>query len=396
MVHRCPNATTPIGRGCQSNRIRLRSEHAWDRLPQHRVTDPTPTRPQYTLYFEGDELYAAMLDAINGATRCVRLESYIFANDEVGNAFIDALVGAARRGANVRLHVDAVGSLFALDAGMQRRLDHPKIAWRWFHPLQLHKLGDYNRRNHRKLLTVDARLAFLGGFNIHRASSRRWQGPTRWRDTHIGIEGPLAHHAEALFDFLWKTPPKGPACLYGAGPWQLLSNHTPEHRDLMTALLGGKIDQARDRVLVTNPYFVPGRAGRQLLAAAARRGAAVWLLLPYKNDFPLTHWASQAAYSELLAAGVRVFEYQPRLLHAKTLVVDDWSTLGSANFDHRSLRYNYELNLVAEDRQLADALAAQFWVDLEDAEEVLQHPWKRRPWSGHLNEFIGWIARRWL
>lgn len=365
-------------------------------MAQRGVTAAPPTRPRYALHFEGDTLYAAMLDAINSAAVCVRLESYIFANDEVGNAFIDALVGAARRGASVRLHVDAVGSLFALDANMQRRLAHPKIAWRWFHPLRLHQLGDYNRRNHRKLLTVDGRLAFLGGFNIHRASSRRWYGPTRWRDTHIEIEGPLVRQAETLFDFLWKTPPKEPAHLYGEGPWQLLSNHSPEHRNQMAALFSAKINQARDRVLVTNPYFVPERAGRELLAAAARRGAAVWLLLPYKNDFPLTHWASQAAYAELLSAGVRVFEYQPRLLHAKSLVVDDWSTLGSANFDRRSLRYNYELNLVAKDCQLADALAEQFWADLEDAEEVLQHPWKRRPWSSRLNEFIGWIARRWL
>jgi cardiolipin synthase len=148
---------------------------------------------------------------------------------------------------------------------------------------------------------------------------------------------------------------------------------------------------------VTTPYFVPDHRTQNGLVQAARRGADVRLLLPGKGDVPITRWAARAAYRKLLSAGIRLFEYQPRVLHAKTAVVDGAvATLGTANLDYRSLFVNYELNLFSANRALCAALEEQFLVDLTEAMEVTVPGWSRRRWSGMVAESVGWLARRWL
>ena len=142
---------------------------------------------------------------------------------------------------------------------------------------------------------------------------------------------------------------------------------------------------------------MPDSATQRWLCAAAARGVDVRALVPGKNDVRLVQWAGRAAYSRLLRAGARVYEYQPRTLHAKTVLVDEeWSTVGTANFDYRSFFINYELNLVARSAQLNAALASLFENDLLAAEEIRKQPWANRPWSNRVAEFIGWSARRWL
>ena len=348
-----------------------------------------------TLFVEGDALYDAMLADIALAQSAIRLESYLFADDEIGSQFIDALGRVSHSGIAAMLRLDAVGSWGGLRRSSVASLVHDGVmlrwsrAWSWRHPWVL--LG----RNHRKLLIVDDRVAYLGGFNIHRDSSRRVVGEGRWRDTHVRIAGPLVQDAIAVFDRymrlgrLWE-----PRTTRGS---YLLPNRTAHCRHRLRCAFTDRFRSARERVWLTTPYFVPDRHSQRRLCEAAQRGVDVRLLVPGKNDVAIAQWASRAAYSHLLAAGVRIFEYQPRVLHAKTALVDrDWGTVGTANFDYRSFFVNDELNLFSDDALFNAELAAQFERDLSVSREVTAEPWRHRRWRAPIAEAIGWWARRWL
>lgn len=348
------------------------------------------------LYTEGDVLYEDMLASIAAARRSIRLESYIFAADEIGWRFASALAARVADGVRVWVHIDAAGSFFWASRALERYLKKSGVHIRWFHRWSWRRPWRYNRRNHRKLLIVDAQHFYLGGFNIHRESSRACYGEARWRDTQVRVAGPLAGDAAELFDRFWRGKrhwdPK-PA----AGDGLLVPNHTRRCRNVIRCLLARRIDEAKRYVHLTTPYFVPDLATQQAMIAAARRGVDVRLLVPSKSDVPITQWAARAAYANLLAAGVRVYEYQPRILHAKTVVVDgEWSTVGTANLDYRSLFTNYELNYVSHEPDFCAELERQFRDDLAQSGEVTAKRWALRPWSAKLTEGVGWLARRLL
>ncbi len=350
----------------------------------------------FTLYFEGDDLYEAMLKEIAAARSSICLESYIFASDEIGWRFAHALAERVAAGVEVRLHLDAAGFLlwgsgklkiWLRDQGIQLRLFH---RWRWRDPLR------YNQRNHRKLLVIDDNSVFLGGFNIHRESSRLVFGDASWRDAHVRLDGKVAQQAGILFDDFWNGKRRQP-------PYQahavniLIPNFSRRCRQTFKCLYTDSFRRAQQSIYLTTPYFVPDRRTQLELQLAAKRGVDVRLLVPRKNDQRLAQWAARAAYAKLLDEGVRIFEYLPRMLHAKTAVVDgSWATIGTANLDYRSLFVNYEINLATRDPSLCEQLAGQFMADLEDSEEISKRQWATRPWSEHLAELIGWLARRWL
>jgi cardiolipin synthase len=353
------------------------------------------TAKWFTLFVEGDDLYDAMLADLAKARKVVRLESYIFEDDEVGARFIQALCDVATAGVETTLRLDAAGSMRGLHSaslGLLReagvRLEWSR-AWSWRNPWAFHL------RNHRKVLVVDEDVAYLGGFNIHRDSSRRVVGDTRWRDTHVRVVGALVDEAIAAFEL-----PRGPDGAWKrrrGSPAYLLPNRTAKCRHrLRCAFLDG-LGSARRRAWLTTPYFVPDRKSRRLLALLARRGVDVRLLLPGRSDVPLAQWAGHAVYAPMLAAGVRIFEYGGRVLHAKTAVADDgWATVGSANFDYRSFFVNDEINLVADDPDFVTAIALQFERDQAASVEILEASWRRRRMTAPVAEAVGWWARRWL
>lgn len=356
-----------------------------------------PGEARFTLYTEGDELVEAMLAAIRAAGRHICLETYIFAADAVGRRFAEALAERAEAGVEVRLMVDALGSFLLFPRRLERSLRERGVRVRRFHRWQWREPLRYNRRDHRKLLVVDGFEAFLGGFNIHRYGSRSAYGERRWRDTHVRITGDLAAQAEVLFDAFWSgdrhaQPEETP----GAGS-VLLSNHIRACRQRLSCMLVAMFAEARESLFLTTPYFVPDHRLRQGLREAAERGVDVRLLIPRISDVRLARWAASALYGELLDAGVRVFEYLPRLLHAKTVVADgNFALLGTANLDYRSVFLNYELMLASRDAVLCSALQEQFEADLAVSAEVQLERWRRRRWLTRLAEGMAWGVRRWL
>ncbi len=348
-------------------------------------------------FFEGDALFDAMLVAIATAKHAIRMESYIFADDEIGQKFAQALCKQAQAGVKVRLLVDAVGSLFQFYRSLDAMFKKAGVVVHHFHPWQWRKPLRYNRRDHRKLLVIDNRVAFLGGFNIHRESSLRIFGEQRWRDTHVSVGGLLAQQAAELFDFFWhghrkKLPHEDPDASS-----VLVTNQTRSCRRRMSCIYNDALNNAKKSICLTTPYFVPDYRTQKVLLAAAKRGVAVRILLPQRSDVRLAAWAANAVYARLLDAGIRIFEYKPRMLHAKVVIVDSiWATVGTANMDYRSLFLNYEIILVSRDVALNRVLQKQFETDLEDVIEIHARRWRQRRWVYRLAELIGWSARRWL
>ena len=363
-------------------------------------TQAAPHKPHDSairLYTEGDELYAAMLAAIAGARRSVKLETYIFADDEVGRRFIEALSERARAGVQVLVYLDAAGSLFWGGRYVVKALRMGKVRVRWFRRWSWRAPLRYNRRNHRKLLVVDGRTGFFGGFNIHRQNSRAVYGEERWRDTHVEVHGPLAQDLQILFNAFWRNRRRMRPDLPAPGGQVLVTNHSRRGRLYLRDLYARRFSEARESIHLTTPYFVPDYRTRLSLMRAALRGVEVRLLVPHKNNERIVQWAAHAAYANLLAAGVHIHEYLPRMLHAKTLIVDGtWCTVGTANLDYRSFFLNYELNLASTEKRLCKALERQFQGDLKQSQTIQPRRWARRHWWLRAFEVIGWAARKWL
>lgn len=355
---------------------------------------PSPTEVT-TVFVEGDALYDAMRADIAHAGAEVRMECYIVADDEVGGSVLAALADTARAGCRVRVRIDAVGSWRLIPPARVRSVIDAGVQWQWSRPWSWRAPWRWHVRNHRKLLVIDDEVAYLGGFNLDRRNSQRVVGPCRWRDTHVRLTGPRVAEAIILFD-------EYPRARRGSAPsahphLALLPNRSRLCRHRLRCAFNHAFDQARDRLWLTTPYFVPDRRSQRALCAAARRGVDVRVLVPGKSDVPLAQWAARAAYANMLAAGVRIWEYQPRVLHAKTALLDKgWATVGSANFDYRSFFLNDEINLLGHAPDLNAALAEQFDQDLTESREVIREAWVRRSWYAPGLELIGWWVRRWL
>lgn len=351
----------------------------------------------FDCFIEGDEAYDAMLAAIAAARHAIRLEVYIFAEDEIGWRFADALGAQARRGIDVRVHIDAAGSFFRLSRRLPRRLRENGVNVKWYHRFGWN-LGRYNRRNHRKLLIVDETVVFLGGMNLHRENSLRVFGPKRWRDTHFAIRGPaLVRQAIEFFDALWRHRPEPRRPKPGWNETALVTNRPLRFRHVIRRIYRAAFANANSSIYLTTPYLVPDRRTQRALMAAVRRGVDVRVLAPRHSDSRLAQWAAHAAYDSMLRKGIRLYEYLPRVLHAKAAVVDRaWSTVGTANLDYRSFFMNRELNLITPDNRMAAVLEEQFFRDIAEAEEIQLGRWTRRRTWYRAAEFIGWLGRRWL
>jgi cardiolipin synthase len=324
--------------------------------------------------------YPAWLEAIASARRVIYFENYIFEEDEVGRMFADALAERARSGVRVRLIRDWLGTRSGASRSFWRRLEAVGVEVRCFNPLNLGSPFGWVTRDHRKMIAVDGQVAFVTGLCV----SQRWKGNSArgvppWRDTGVEIRGPAVADVEHAFAEIWETMgepiPKSElsasTALAYAGDMALrVVAGTPSIAGLF------RMDQlvaaiARQSLWLTDAYFVGVTPYVQALRAAARDGVDVRLLVPNTTDLPLVRSLSRAGYRSLLDAGVRIFEWNGSMLHAKTAVVDGrWSRVGSSNLNLASFIGNYELDVAVEDRGFAQEMEDMYLRDLDNSTEI--------------------------
>ena len=322
------------------------------------------------LLVDGGATYAALIEEIGRARHHVHLEYYIFAADRSGAALRDALVERARAGVQVRLLLDAVGSAEMPRAFLAALIEAGgELAW--FHPMRFGRIWKrpwLNMRSHRKIVVVDSRVGFTGGINITDEEDERLR-PDAYRDLHLRLEGDVVRALQLVFvedwayatgtrDFIGEIARTLPPSRPGPIAAQVLTSGPDSSWEAIHRLHVGAIHAARQRVWLATPYFVPGEAAMMALTSAALSGLDVRLMVPRASDSKMTTFAARSYFDELIAAGVKIYEYGPRLLHTKALLVDEaLAIIGSANFDSRSFRLNFEVSMLFHDAGVASALA---------------------------------------
>jgi len=334
-----------------------------------------------TVYSFGTALYDDMLAAIRGAQHRVLFESFIVKDDVVGQAFKQALIDAAARGVEVFFIYDGFANLVVrrrfFSFGPQVQVMRYPVFRAGMLLLDVRKSG----RDHRKLLVVDGEHGFVGGYNIGSAYA------TQWRDTHLRLSGPAAWDLESAFINFWNSlrgagQPELPQL--GAEHWESrLRVHRNVPAQLVYPIRGmylEAIDRARERILLTQPYFIPDREIVTSLLAAARRGVQVRVLMPATSNHVIADWLSRGFFTRLLEGGVELWRYEHAMIHAKTMTVDGrWSTIGTANIDRLSLAGNYEVNVEIFDPAVAHHLETVFATDQTNSTQLSAETWSARP-----------------
>jgi cardiolipin synthase len=357
------------------------------------------------VFTNGPAFYPAILDAFRSAQRSINLEAYVFQKGEIARQYVEVLTERARAGVQVNLVLDAFGSLGAparlfvplLQAG-GRVARYNRLTW--YHVLRM------DSRTHRELVIVDGKLGFIGGAGVADQWFTGVNGKPCWRDTMVRVEGEAVANLQATFAENW---------VQAAGELIVGSAYFPDIQcpDATTAMvinstptLGGStrarilmqlmIATARRNIAITTPYFLPDKTLMRELCCAVTRGVKVQILVPgKKSDHMLTRSTSRGAYGELLKAGAEVYEYQPSMIHAKILIIDElWAVVGSTNFDNRSFGINDEVNLAVRDRAVARRLGADFTADLRQCERITLEDWQKRPVTERVTELLGWAFER--
>ena len=363
----------------------------------------------------GSAAYPEMLAAIASAEQQILLEMYWFGSDVIGRKFAAALVEAAQRGVEVSIIFDAVGSVGASD-DMFEELERAGAHVIEFNPIapwkRRFRLSRLSRRDHRKILVVDGKTGFTGGINIADYWLPLDDGGAGWRDDMVRIDGPAVAGLSDCFALVWARLRGRPLRLTDAlarppAPESSRRSRSPAIRVLGQRFLRTQrqisraylhyVRRAERRVFIANSYFVPDRRVLRALALAARRGVDVRIIVPGQSDVDIVRHASRAVWGRLLRAGVRIFEWDESVLHAKTAVIDGlWSTIGTFNFDYMSLRMNLEVNVSVLDASFASRLEASFLEDFELCREVSLVDFRFRPLGQRLLEWIAYRLRKFL
>jgi cardiolipin synthase A/B len=356
------------------------------------------------IYTNGKEFYPAMLEAIRNATRSVNMECYIFQPGRIADQFIDALSDRARKGLNVTIVVDAIGS-FNLWGRPVRRLRKAGCRIESYQRLRWYSLARFNNRTHRELLVIDGRVAFCGGAGI----ADWWAYPKgkrpAWRDTMARFEGPIVAGLQGIAAENWLeccgeilTGPEYFPNLDPAGEaTAFVIRSSPSDRSTASRVTFQLLMEGADHeVRISTPYFLPDRTLRRALKEIAQRGVAVSVIVPgRRTDQRWVRLASRRMWGALLQAGVRIYEYRATMTHAKILVIDGlWAVLGTTNIDNRSFEHNDEVNVGVRDTAVAARLLEDYERDLRDCEEITLERWQRRPlWEKVVGPFV-WILER--
>ena len=379
---------------------------------------PLSTGNRVQLLQDGPSTYQAMFAAIEAARDHINLETYILDDDPIGQRFAAALIAKQRAGVQVNLIRDGVGTL-PTPAAFFEPLRAAGIAIVVFNPVNplTAKAGwDVNQRDHRKLLVVDGKTAFTGGINISsvyssggsagQSSAGRPGRELPWRDTDLQIDGPVVAEFQKLFIETWekqKGPPLAkrlyfpPLSPQGDEVVHAIAGSPDEPYSRIYATLISAIDSAEKEVLLTNAYFVPDPQLIASLKGAVARGVDVKLLLPEVTDSALVLHAGRSYYDELLRGGIKIYERQNALLHAKTALIDGvWSTVGSTNLDWRSFLHNQEVNAVVLGNAFGQRMRAAFDADLAASKQITLAQWEQRSPLQRMKEMFGRLWQYWL
>ena len=363
---------------------------------------------RFELLIDGPQFFPRMLEHIAGATEQIELELYLVEAGACAEAIVQALVAAAERGVRVRCLFDDYGSL-AFTLTLRQRLTQAGVELRFYNRLSWRRWVGNFYRDHRKLLLVDQCLAVVGGTGVTDEFWTPGHDVSEWHEVMVEISGPLVLDWQLLFDRQWianryrrawrpaahfglprlpRVPDKG------EGMGRVAYADARQHRDILQSLIRA-LNSGQQRIWMATPYFLPTWQIRRSLRKAAARGVDVRLLLTGpRTDHPSVRYAGHRYYPRLLKAGVQIFEYQPCFLHLKMVLVDDWVSIGSCNFDHWNLRFNLEANLEALDPALTAAVETSFVKDFGLSQLVSLEEWQRRPlWRRVKQRVWGWVDR---
>ncbi|WP_346796224.1 phospholipase D-like domain-containing protein [Halomonas sp. Bachu 37] len=351
----------------------------------------------FTMLPQASRFLPAIFKAVDEAQTYVLVELYLMESGVLATQLCDALIAAAQRDVTVLLLLDGYGAM-GLSSADRQRLEQSRVAVRFFNPIGFHSLARNLSRDHRKIVVVDGKVAFTGGFGAVDEFLNDWY------EIAVRIEGPVVQDWIRLFSELWDS-----RMTRGQAAAQLVHSLPaavwPEHGEsgMRGRVISGqgyryqairhslyqRVGAARERLWLCTPYFVPTFQLRRRLVKAARRGVDVRLLLPGdKSDHPSVRHAGQRYYQRMLKAGVRIFEFQPSFIHAKFVLVDDWVSLGSCNFDHWNLHWNLEANQEVDDPRFAREVSELFEANFATSREVDAAVWARRPLWQRAKEWV--------
>ena len=362
------------------------------------------------ILLNGDETFPPMLRDIKLAKRSITFAQYLYEDGSIAYELAKAFAERCRAGVVVNILLDSHGTNtpaaipeIMRDAGCQvelfRRVEAPQVFFIW-------KLLRYNYRNHRRILVIDGRIGFTGGYGISDAWTGDGRTANHWRETNARIEGPLVKNLQAAFAESWL---EATGALLGGDDYfpRLEPRGKISAQIVKSSPIGGSfqnymlflisIASARKSISITNPYFIPDDRMINALLEAVARGVQVTVLVPDKIDHKIVYRASRSNFGRLLLGGVQIFEYLPALMHAKTMVVDGtWATIGSTNFDNRSFALNEELNLTVYDRAFAHRLDEIFAQDLKHSKKITYQEWESRGFKEKFFELFSYPIREWL
>ncbi|HEY6484631.1 MAG TPA: phospholipase D-like domain-containing protein [Steroidobacteraceae bacterium] len=361
---------------------------------------------RFRLLDGSEQYFERMIAAIDDARSYVLLEMYLFGTGALASRFIDAFARARARSVAVCVLIDGFGS-FGLTRSDRRRLIAAGVQLRVFNPVLLRRRLHNFLRDHRKLMLIDGRIAFVGGIGLTDEFALATRPGWPWRDLLVEIHGAVVADWQGAFARTWGL--QG-AALELPAPVSGRSDAAPEHhargrvvlseawyRSELANAVATRVGTARQRAWIMSAYFVPSRRLRKALRGAARRAVDVRLLVPGPlTDHPWVRHAARRFYGKLLRNGVRIFEYQPRVLHGKMTICDDWVSVGSSNLDRWSFKWNLEANQEIDDAPFASVAAAVFVSDCGHSHELDARRWPQRAWLDRLQERLAGTLDRWL
>jgi cardiolipin synthase len=343
-----------------------------------------------TLFSQGGEFLPAMLEAVLATEQLVTLEFYTIKDDCTGSAFAETLLATVARGVRVLLLYDYIGC-FDTPRSYFKRLEKGGVRCLPFNPPPFRKgFGWFDKRDHRKMVVIDGKTAFVGGINIGDEYAGYGESTERWRDMGVRLDGPAAALLQQLFRESWldeegTTDKVGwreesaPVEAADGAEVMIVSGGPHHNRSMIRSAFRMAIAGASEDVKILTPYFLPGPRVLRSLLRAAGRGVCVQLVLPAKSDVPLVRLISRSYFALLLRGGVEIYERQGTVLHAKVMLIDDyWAVIGSANLDQRSFHRNYEVNVIVDSSEFGGQVARMFAEDLERSRRIVLAEHERR------------------